>query len=170
MGAAWLIYDRHLKELCVSDIAIWNVGNKKTKISNIMDSIADLLYRDNVRDWVHVCILEKQGGMAQKKVIRVEQHISTLLRYGLNIPVYMYDARMRNKSKPKDMKTPAWLTTRCREIIASRAQQGIMTMFNKLTAKQKTDVGAAILQVETLFDKIELLAAVAVGVADQLQS
>lgn len=157
MGVAWLIYDRVLRQCCVSRIEMWNIGESKWSDDILIKNLTEKLLNSNIANWAHVCFLEKQGGIAQRKVIRVEQHIATLLRYSLHIGVLTYSPILRNKDKPKGVKTSAWLTSRCGDVLSRIAHQSIINQFNQLKAKPKTDIGAAVLQTVTFLDKESLI-------------
>lgn len=146
MGIATVRYDRVTKTAVVTSIGIISVGTRKSTDTTITNKITEIFSKD-VRGKYDCCIIEKQGGFAQSKVIRVEQHIVTLLQHGYNIPVYVFSPRLRGRIKHDDLSTPQWLTQRCRDVLSKCSAQNIRDQFESLTPKQKTDVGAAITQV-----------------------
>lgn len=157
IGVSSFIYYPKFRKLSIDSIAILNVGDKKTSDDVIITRVTNFL-NEHALGKYHCCFIEKQNGIAQSKVIRVEQHISTLLRYAYRIPVLIVNPRSRNKDKPKNIATFDWLIQTCAFILKFSASDHINSIFNMMAPKQKSDIGASVVQVYYAMRKYQLIA------------
>jgi len=149
MGMASVIFDATKNTAMVTSIDIVTIGNKKSRDLSLIDNMTHYL-ETRVKGKYDCCVIEKQGGFAQTKVIRIEQHITTMLQHVYNIPVYIFSPKLRNRIKNKEEDTAKWLTESAEHTLINCAPQELLIKFRTMTPKQKTDIGAAITQISYL--------------------
>ncbi len=148
MGISWTYYNMDSESFFIDDMDIWSFATKKTGNLEMIKRLTVILdsYKKYI-ETVDLIIIERQPGKALKKMIRIEQHLVTYfsIKYP-HINIVSYVPLNRNKRKPDGINNRKWLLIEGLRIVEKYSSDDNVKKYRKFSSKQKTDVGAAILQ------------------------